>query len=252
MGYKSCLKRVVRAAAALMMSAVMTAAATGVNVQAAEAAPAQSAVRHVVCIDPGHQLYGSSTKEPNGPGSAVMKARVTGGTRGTTTGVTEYQLNLDVALKLKSELELRGYTVYMTRTVNEVDISNKERAEFANAVGAEISVRIHANGSSSPQVSGALTMAPSLANPYCAAIAPASQKLAANIVNSYCAATGLANKGVSITDTMTGINWCKMPVAIIEMGFMTCPLDDTCMVNPDFQTRMVQGIANGIDAYFNS
>ena len=51
-------------------------------------------------------------------------------------------------------------------------------------------------------------------------------------------------------DNMTGINWSTVPVIILEMGFMSNESDDTNMENPDFQKLMVQGIANGIDAYF--
>ena len=98
---------------------------------------------HIVCIDPGHQAKGDSKMEPNGPGSSTMKARVTGGTKGTTTGIFEYQLNLTVADELRDELTRRGYRVYMTRDSHNVNISNKERAEYATSVGAEITVRIH-------------------------------------------------------------------------------------------------------------
>ena len=66
---------------------------------------------HVVVIDPGHQGQGDSTTEPNGPGSSTMKARVAGGTHGTTTGVYEYQLTLAISQQLQAELEKRGYTV---------------------------------------------------------------------------------------------------------------------------------------------
>ena len=50
-----------------------------------------------VVIDPGHQRKGDSTPEPNGPDSSTMKARVTGGTSGRTTGVMEYELTLDIS-----------------------------------------------------------------------------------------------------------------------------------------------------------
>ena len=87
-----------------------------------------------------------------------MKAKASTGTRGSFSGLPEYQLNLDVSLLLKDILEQRGYQVVMTRTDNDTAISNKERAELVASQGAEICVRIHANGDDSADVSGALTM----------------------------------------------------------------------------------------------
>lgn len=204
----------------------------------------------VVVIDPGHQLRGDSTQEPNGPGASVMKARVTSGTSGVATGVAEYILNLDISLKLKTELENRGYTVYMTRSTHDVNISNMERAQYATSVGADIAVRIHANGAGSASVSGAETLVPSTSNPYVSHLASASYSLGKNIIDSYCAATGFKNRGVIANDTMTGINWSQVPVAILELGFMSNPAEDAAMQDANMQNNMVQGIANGIDAYF--
>ena len=212
--------------------------------------PAGPTGGHVICIDPGHQSSGDSTPEPNGPGSATMKARVTGGTSGRTTGVPEYQLNLAIGLQLQQELQARGYTVYMTRTSHDVNISNKERAEYATSVGAEITVRLHANGAENTELSGALALSPSAGNPYVAHLANASQTLSGCVLNAYCSATGMNNQGVQANDTMTGINWCTMPVTILEMGYMTNPNDDCNMQDRGFQYNMVQGIANGIDQYF--
>lgn len=205
---------------------------------------------HVVVIDPGHQGQGDSTTEPNGPGSSTMKARVAGGTHGTTTGVYEYQLTLVISQQLQAELENRGYTVYMTRTSHDVNISNMERAQYATSVGGEIAVRIHANGVDNASVSGAMALAPSSANPYIAYLADSSWNLSKCILDSYCGATGMRNQGVSTSDTMTGINWSTVPVTILEMGYMTNPTDDVNMEDPAYQARMVQGIADGIDAYF--
>lgn len=203
----------------------------------------------VVVIDPGHQLRGDNTKEPNGPGSSTMKARVTSGTSGVATGVAEYILNLDISLKLKTELENRGYVVHMTRSTHDVNISNKERAEYANSVNADIAVRIHANGAG-PSVRGAETLAPSANNPYVSYLSNASISLSRHVINAYCAATGFINRGVKTNDTMTGINWSSVPVTILELGFMSNASEDRAMQDSTMQNNMVQGIANGIDAYF--
>lgn len=207
---------------------------------------------HVIGIDPGHQGYhvDMSDLEPLGPGSSEMKAKASTGTQGTYSGVPEYQLNLDISLKLRDVLEQRGYEVILTRTDNDTAISNKERAEYAAENGAEIYVRIHANGEDSHTASGALTMAPSSNNPYIPQLSEESTRLSQCILDSYCAVTGFQNLGVQYYDNMTGINWSTVPVTILEMGFMTNQYDDTQMNDVNFQDTMVKGIADGIDAYF--
>ena len=150
-----------------------------------------------IAIDAGHQAHGNSEQEPIGPGASQTKAKVASGTTGRTTGVTEYQLNLDVALKLRDELEARGYEVYMIRETNDVDISNAERAQLAAESGSDILIRIHANGSDNTSVAGALTMAPSTANPYLSQEMIAEcQKLSQCIITAFCASTGANNQGV--------------------------------------------------------
>ncbi len=206
---------------------------------------------HIVCIDPGHQAYGISAQEPNGPGSSVMKAKLSTGTSGVASGVPEHVLNLAVSLKLKAELIARGYQVVMIRETSDCPMSNAERAQLANGSGAEIFVRIHANGSNNRSISGAIFYAPSMGNPYLSAgVKSASISLAQTMVNHYCAVTGLVNRGVLQDDSMSGINWCTIPVTIAEMGFMSNPTEDLMMQDPAFQARMAQGLANGIDAYF--
>ena len=209
---------------------------------------------HIIGIDPGHQSESvdMGAPEPRGPGSSGVKAKWTSGTQGTYSGVPDYQLNLEVSLQLKDELEQRGYQVVMTRTDNETAISNMERAQYAASQGAEIYVRIHANGDDSHTASGALTMSPSQNNPYIPQLFEQSDRLSRCIINSYCAATGFQNLGIQYTDTMTGINWSTVPVTILEMGFMTSQNDDLKMNDAEFQKTMVQGIANGIDSYFAS
>lgn len=206
----------------------------------------------VVCIDPGHQARGNSSKEPNGPGSNVMKAKVTTGATGCVTGTRESQINLQVAIKLQKILSSRGYTVIMCRTSQDVDISNAERATIANNANAAAFVRIHCDSSDSTSSTGTMTMAPSSSNRYCANIAGKSQALAKAVLKNTCAVVNSRSRGVSITDTMTGLNWSKVPVTIIEMGFLSNPSEDRLLNDSSYQDKLALGIANGIGEFLNN
>lgn len=241
------MKKISRIMCSVVLSAAIIAGSISVMPQNVSA-KSRSAIK--IAIDAGHQSRGDFSTEPVGPGSSTKKAKVAGGASGVATKVPEYKLNLAVAKKLQKELVSRGYQVYMVRTKNNVNISNKKRAQLANKSGADIYLRIHADSSSSSSVTGASMLYPSTRNPYVKKLSKASKRLSNKIIKAYCGKTGIRNRGLIQRDDLTGTNWSKIPVTLIEMGFMSNPTEDRKMQQKTMQKKMAIGIANGIDDYF--
>ena len=207
---------------------------------------------HIVAIDAGHQAKANAEKEPIGPSSETMKAKMPAGAVGTVLGVKEYELTLTVAEKLKEELENKGYQVVMIRESHDVNLSNSERARIANESGAEIFIRLHANSMENTGVYGALAMCMTAQNPYNAALHDNSYRLAKTIIDQVCALTGTKNRGVQEVDNNGEINWSEIPVAVVEMGFLSNPDEERWLSEGDYQDKIVSGIAAAVDSYFTN
>lgn len=206
----------------------------------------------LVMLDPGHQRYGNNALETVGPDTRETKPKVSSGTVGVRTKKPEYVLNLEVSLLIKDELIRRGIEVAMTRESHEVDISNKQRADMANEAGAALVVRIHADGDSSPKTKGFSVLYPSASSAALKPIAAESYEAAGLILNHLKAATDTTGRGLSARSDLSGFNWSKVPVVLVELGFMTNPEEDELMSEAEYQKKLARGIADGIEQFLKS
>jgi len=202
----------------------------------------------VVCIDPGHQAHGDSGPEPIGPGSSTMKPSVTGGATGVETRIPEYELALQIAMNLKARLESRGVKVVMTRTTNDVNLSNSERAAIANKASADLFVRVHCDGSPERDTVGFSTLFPA-PNIWTKPISAPSRRAAALIQSSAVRATGAVDRGVIGRTDLSGFNYAKVASVLVECGFVSNPVEDRLLSSPHYQDKVAEGIADGAMAY---
>lgn len=207
---------------------------------------------HVVAIDAGHQAKANLDKEPIGPDAETMKAKMEESAVGTTTGIREYELTLTVAQKLEHILEEHGYRVVMLRESNDINLSNAERSIIANESGAEILLRLHANSMENSSVYGVLAMCMTEYNPYNASLHAESYALSKKLVDQIGMMTGTKNRGVQQVDNLSAINWCEIPVSVIEMGFLSNPVEERWLESEEYQDKIVSGIVVAVDSYFET
>lgn len=196
-------------------------------------------------IDPGHQAQANYDKEPIAPGSSEAKAKVASGTSGVRTGISEYVTDLEIALKLRDALEAEGCTVYMTREVNEIDISNLERAEMMNELGVDLVLRIHCDGATDKSANGIGMFVRQTGEKQAE-----SEAAAKVLLEAMSEATGAKARGVFLRDTYTMNNWSVVPCILVECGFMTNPDEDEKLNDPAYQELLAQGMVEGIARYF--
>lgn len=209
--------------------------------------PAAEAARiPVVVIDPGHDLRANLETERIGPGSATRKIKDGGGTRGVVSGLTEAELNLRVALRLRRLLERAGVRVVVTRTRNAgASMGNIARARIANRAGAGLFLRIHADGSADASSRGTHTLYPAQRRGWTDDVYAASRRAAMTVQRELVRALGFPDRGLTQRSDFTGFNWADVPVILVEMGFMTNRTDDRLLATREYQRRAAVGLCRG-------
>jgi N-acetylmuramoyl-L-alanine amidase len=213
---------------------------------AASAVPKTATRKKVIIIDPGHANRSNLEKEPIAPGSSQMKIKDGGGAQGIVTKVSEQSINLKVAFKLRDLLQGMGYTVIMTKTREDQSLGNVERAQVGNNANAALVIRIHADSSDTSSDKGASMLVPAAINENTKAIYKESRSFGTTILNTLVREAGMPSRGVIERRDMTGFNWSKVPVVLVEMGFLSNPEEDKLLTSQAYEDKLAKGLADGI------
>lgn len=203
--------------------------------------------KKVIVLDPGHGNKSNLEKEPISPGSEELKIKDGGGAEGINSKTPEHVIAMGITMKLKELLINKGYTVIMTKTTSEERPGNIERAEVGNKNNADLVIRIHADSSESSSASGASMLVPASIG-YAKDISGISRKYGEVILKSLVDEVGMKNKGVVERKDLTGFNWSKVPVILVETGFLSNPQEDKLLNTDEYQNKIANGLFDGINA----
>ncbi|WP_238899570.1 N-acetylmuramoyl-L-alanine amidase [Clostridium sp. YIM B02500] len=201
--------------------------------------------KKIVVIDPGHSSNGNKGMEKQSPDSDVMKIKDPGGAEGISTKTPEYIVAMSVSKKLKTLLEQHNVTVIMTKTQDSESPGNIERAEVGNNNNADLAIRIHCDSADSQSVRGTSMLIPAPIG-YAKDISAISKVYGKTILQDLVSTVGMPDRGVVERSDLTGFNWSKVPVVLVEMGFMSNEKEDQLLNEDSYQEKLAEGLSKGI------
>nr|WP_208459956.1 N-acetylmuramoyl-L-alanine amidase [Clostridium botulinum] len=204
----------------------------------------------IIVIDPGHGSKSNLELERVSPDSEEKKIKDGGGADGVNSKTPEYLIAMDVASKLKETLQKEGYTVIMTKNKHSESLGNIERAEVGNKNNANLVIRIHADSADLEDAKGASILVPSKKG-YASEINELSKKYGDILLREMVASANMNNRGVIEREDMTGFNWSKVPVVLVEMGFLSNAEEDKLLNTEEYKIKIVQGLTKGIKKAIN-
>jgi N-acetylmuramoyl-L-alanine amidase len=203
----------------------------------------QSKSAPVICLDPGHP-------SEIGPGARGKK-------------MTEMRAAWLVALGLKARLEKDGYRVVLTKSTEAEKVTNKRRAEIANAAKADLFLRLHLDAA---PTGGFATYYPAKAGKVGGVTGPSASVIAASkkigppfheaamkVLSGSLRNRGLLTDGQTAIGArnggaLTGSIHSRVPVLLVEMCVITDPKDEAFIASEKGRAKMVEALRAGIRA----
>ena len=173
-------------------------------------------------------------------------------------GLKEKEVNLDIARRLKNELESQGLRVIMTRK-DDYFITLYHRTYIANRSDADFFVSIHCNASRNRDVDGfeiyhiptsgesedgADQVEANPGTPYY----DSSAELAGNIVSAMGTHLPLPNRGVKSARFYV-LKGVRMPAVLVEVGYISNPEEEASLDDKSYRQEIAEAVAEGIWTY---
>lgn len=188
----------------------------------------------IVWIDPGH---GGADPGKVGVGDVLEK-----------------DINLQISMKLKEELEARDIQVLMTRT-EDIDLAEEgagsrkvsdlnHRCKLMNESDAALTICVHQNSFTDPSVHGAQVF-------YCSG-SEDGEKVAGLIQETIRESVDPDNtREIKENDSYYMLKNTGIPVVIVECGFLSNPEETTKLSDENYQDQIAEAIAEGVLKYFD-
>ena len=161
-------------------------------------------------------------------------------------GVQEKDLNLGILLKLTELLDQndKNIGVYYTRTEDN-NPTFEQRAQLANKSNANLFISIHNNSTTDGVMSG-YNGTEVMYDEAKSEEGLSSKHLAEICLEETTAVLGSKNNGLSLGNSIYIIRSSQVPVALIEVGFMTNQEELDKLKSEEYQQQAAQGIYNAI------
>ena len=172
-----------------------------------------------IVIDPGH-----GGKDPGAIG---------------VSGRYEKDFNLAVAAKVNTLLKNEPFITPIFTRLNDTYPTLDERVEWANQLGVDMFISIHANAlPGRPEIRGTETYY----------TRESSLELAQVMQRYMLAATGFNDRGVRTADYRV-TKYTEMPAVLLEIGYLTNREEEKLLYTNDLQQKVAEGIVKAIKEY---
>lgn len=153
-------------------------------------------------------------------------------------GINEKDITLDIAKRVQTQLEKKGYVVAMTRT-DDSYISLQDRVDYSELFNPDIFISIHVNSSNSDTPSGIET------HYYKDDSLKLAKYMHASLLNNINA----KDRGL-FKSKFYVINHTTAPAILIETGFLSNTSERAQLVTENRKNATAKAIVEGIDDYF--